>query len=130
MSYPRPGRGRVLAWGLILVVAGIAAAGGCAQAQQAGVPTLRPGPSAAATQTFNVLAIGDASVLASGPGGLPWGWGSNEHGELGMGTTSQVASILATNASQPVLYIEFRKDGSPIDSGPWWAAKEGEKVRG
>jgi murein hydrolase activator len=47
-----------------------------------------------------------------------------------MGTTSQVASILATNASQPVLYIEFRKDGTPIDSGPWWAANEGEKVRG
>ncbi|WP_249734679.1 murein hydrolase activator EnvC [Bradyrhizobium sp. sGM-13] len=47
-----------------------------------------------------------------------------------MGTTSQVASILATTASQPVLYVEFRKDGTPIDSGPWWAASEGEKVRG
>jgi septal ring factor EnvC (AmiA/AmiB activator) len=48
-----------------------------------------------------------------------------------MGTTSQVASILAAaNASQPVLYIEFRKDGTPIDPGPWWAANEGEKVRG
>jgi septal ring factor EnvC (AmiA/AmiB activator) len=47
-----------------------------------------------------------------------------------MGTKSQVASILATNASQPVLYIEFRKDGTPIDPGPWWAANEGEKVRG
>jgi len=47
-----------------------------------------------------------------------------------MGTTSLVASILATNASQPVLYVEFRKDGTPIDPGPWWAASEGEKVRG
>jgi murein hydrolase activator len=47
-----------------------------------------------------------------------------------MGTTSQVASILAANVSQPVLYIEFRKDGTPIDPGPWWAASEGEKVRG
>jgi septal ring factor EnvC (AmiA/AmiB activator) len=47
-----------------------------------------------------------------------------------MGTTSQVASILATTASQPVLYVEFRKDGTPIDPGPWWAANEGEKVRG
>jgi septal ring factor EnvC (AmiA/AmiB activator) len=47
-----------------------------------------------------------------------------------MGTTSQVASILAANASQPVLYVEFRKDGAPIDPGPWWAANEGEKVRG
>ncbi|HEV7634163.1 MAG TPA: peptidoglycan DD-metalloendopeptidase family protein [Bradyrhizobium sp.] len=47
-----------------------------------------------------------------------------------MGSTSLVASILATNASQPVLYVEFRKDGTPIDPGPWWAANEGEKVRG
>jgi septal ring factor EnvC (AmiA/AmiB activator) len=47
-----------------------------------------------------------------------------------MGSTSQVASILATNASQPVLYVEFRKDWTPIDPGPWWATNEGEKVRG
>ncbi|HEU0083737.1 MAG TPA: peptidoglycan DD-metalloendopeptidase family protein [Bradyrhizobium sp.] len=47
-----------------------------------------------------------------------------------MGTTSQVASILAASAKEPVLYIEFRKDGTPIDPGPWWAANEGEKVRG
>ncbi|RTL50102.1 MAG: hypothetical protein EKK40_13680 [Bradyrhizobiaceae bacterium] len=47
-----------------------------------------------------------------------------------MGNQSQVASILAAPSSQPVLYIEFRKDGTPIDPGPWWAANEGEKVRG
>ncbi len=47
-----------------------------------------------------------------------------------MGSTSQVASVLAANPSQPVLYIEFRKDGTSIDPGPWWAANEGEKVRG
>ena len=35
-----------------------------------------------------------------------------------MGSTSQVASILATTASQPVLYVEFRKDGTPIDLRP------------
>ena len=28
------------------------------------------------------------------------------------------------------LYVEFRKDGTPVDPGPWWAASEGEKVRG
>ncbi|MDQ8729526.1 peptidoglycan DD-metalloendopeptidase family protein [Bradyrhizobium sp. LHD-71] len=47
-----------------------------------------------------------------------------------MGTASQVASMLAAAPSQPVLYIEFRKDNAPIDPGPWWAASEGEKVRG
>jgi septal ring factor EnvC (AmiA/AmiB activator) len=47
-----------------------------------------------------------------------------------MGNGSQIAAILATGSTQPVLYIEFRKDGSPVNPGPWWAAGEGEKVRG
>lgn len=47
-----------------------------------------------------------------------------------MGDSSQIAAILATGSSQPVLYVEFRKDGNPVDPGPWWAAGEGEKVRG
>jgi murein hydrolase activator len=29
-----------------------------------------------------------------------------------------------------VLYVEFRKDGAPIDPNPWWATKDSEKVRG
>jgi murein hydrolase activator len=52
-----------------------------------------------------------------------------------MGSGTQVASSAAGPASvigsaQPVLYIEFRKDGTPVDSSPWWAATENEKVRG
>ena len=47
-----------------------------------------------------------------------------------MGGGSQVAAILATGSSQPVLYVEFRKDGTPVDPSPWWAASESEKVRG
>ena len=47
-----------------------------------------------------------------------------------MGSGSHVAAVLAAGSSQPVLYVEFRKDGSPVDPGPWWAAGEGEKVRG
>jgi len=47
-----------------------------------------------------------------------------------LGGGSQVSTAVATGAKQPVLYVEFRKDGTPIDPGPWWAANEGEKVRG
>jgi septal ring factor EnvC (AmiA/AmiB activator) len=47
-----------------------------------------------------------------------------------MGNGSHIAAILATGSTQPVLYVEFRKDGVPVDPGPWWAAGEGEKVRG
>lgn len=32
--------------------------------------------------------------------------------------------------SQPVLYVEFRKDGVSIDPSPWWAPSLNEKVRG
>ncbi len=47
-----------------------------------------------------------------------------------MGNGSPMGSVLTTNSDQPVLYIEFRKDGTPVDPGPWWAAGEGEKARG
>jgi murein hydrolase activator len=47
-----------------------------------------------------------------------------------MGGGSQVSASVATKSRQPVLYVEFRKDGTPIDPGPWWATNEGEKVRG
>ena len=47
-----------------------------------------------------------------------------------MGGGSQVSAAGATKPKQPVLYVEFRKDGTPIDPGPWWATNEGEKVRG
>ena len=50
-----------------------------------------------------------------------------------MGSGPQVASAVVTGASgssQPVLYIEFRKDGSPVDPNPWWAPPDSEKVRG
>ena len=46
-----------------------------------------------------------------------------------MGGGSRVAAALSAGSSQPVLYVEFRKDGAPIDPSPWWAS-EGEKVRG
>ncbi len=47
-----------------------------------------------------------------------------------MGGGPQVSAAAAAKPKQPVLYVEFRKDGAPIDPGPWWATNEGEKVRG
>jgi septal ring factor EnvC (AmiA/AmiB activator) len=41
-----------------------------------------------------------------------------------------VPAALAAGSGQPVLYVEFRKDGIPVDPGPWWATSDGEKVRG
>jgi septal ring factor EnvC (AmiA/AmiB activator) len=40
------------------------------------------------------------------------------------------AATLDLSALQPVLYVEFRKDGVSIDPTAWWARPEEEKVRG
>ncbi|MDB5570679.1 MAG: uncharacterized protein JWN93_1862 [Hyphomicrobiales bacterium] len=48
-----------------------------------------------------------------------------------MGDASgKTAAAIAIGAAQPILYVEFRKDGAAIDPGPWWARPELEKVRG
>jgi septal ring factor EnvC (AmiA/AmiB activator) len=54
-------------------------------------------------------------------------------GGLGAGpqaTATQITANSALSSDKPVLYVEFRKDGTPIDPSPWWAASKGEKVRG
>ncbi len=48
-----------------------------------------------------------------------------------MGEGSQVtAASVGSDTTQPVLYVEFRKDGVSIDPSPWWASSTNEKVRG
>ncbi|WP_375457603.1 murein hydrolase activator EnvC family protein [uncultured Enterovirga sp.] len=40
------------------------------------------------------------------------------------------AALGVVEADGPVLYVELRKDGNPIDSGPWWAKSQAERARG
>src|SRR6202035_1955351 len=47
-----------------------------------------------------------------------------------MGGGAQSAAAISGGTSQPVLYVEFRKDGTPVDPSPWWAITDSEKVRG
>lgn len=47
-----------------------------------------------------------------------------------MGGQAQLSAAVTTGSKKPVLYVEFRKDGTPIDPSPWWAKNEGEKARG
>jgi septal ring factor EnvC (AmiA/AmiB activator) len=47
-----------------------------------------------------------------------------------MGGSAQMAATVPIASSQSVLYIEFRKDGSPVDPTPWWANNDKQKVRG
>jgi septal ring factor EnvC (AmiA/AmiB activator) len=50
-------------------------------------------------------------------------------GVMGDGSVKAAAAI-ALGAADPVLYVEFRKDGAAIDPNPWWAKAAYEKVRG
>jgi len=48
-----------------------------------------------------------------------------------MGETAEAAATtLGAGTGEPVLYIEFRKDGVSIDPAPWWTKSQGEKARG
>ncbi|MCJ2045734.1 peptidoglycan DD-metalloendopeptidase family protein [Methylobacterium sp. J-078] len=47
-----------------------------------------------------------------------------------MGEGGTGADSAAGDRGDPVLYVEFRKDGGSIDPEPWWAKSPSEKVRG
>jgi septal ring factor EnvC (AmiA/AmiB activator) len=48
-----------------------------------------------------------------------------------MGESSKATSAsVGADTNQPVLYIEFRKDGNSFDPSSWWANSTGGKVRG
>jgi septal ring factor EnvC (AmiA/AmiB activator) len=53
-------------------------------------------------------------VLAAEPVGTMTGWPQQSQ---------------PTSSNAPVLYVEFRKDGKPVDPDPWWAAGH-RKVQG
>lgn len=57
---------------------------------------------------------GQGSPLATGPG--------NAQSPAGMSGS--------LGASGPALYVEFRKDGSPVDPSPFWSTQSAEKARG
>ncbi len=59
-------------------------------------------------------------VLAGEPVGFLGRGGEDQGGEArqGLGTP------------RPALYVEFRKDGSPVDPSPWWSTQSAEKARG
>lgn len=39
------------------------------------------------------------------------------------------ATALALASTEPTLYIEFRRNGKPVDPAPWWAANPSGRVR-
>lgn len=50
-------------------------------------------------------------------------------GIMGRAASAGPTLVAGVSSDRPVLYVEFRKDGTSIDPGPWWASAE-QKVRG
>ncbi len=48
---------------------------------------------------------------------------------MGQGSTLAQSVITSEPSNRPILYVEFRKEGTSIDPAPWWTGDE-EKVRG
>ena len=69
-------------------------------------------------------------VLAAEPVGIMSG-PSSQQGHPLINPTTTTASNTPTKAqtNSPVLYVEFRKDGRPIDPDPWWVDGH-QKVQG
>lgn len=44
--------------------------------------------------------------------------------------SAKTAAAIAIGSTQPILYVEFRKDGAAIDPSPWWAKADVQKVGG
>lgn len=81
---------------------------------------------------YHVLVAG-LSRMDVGPGQFvlaaePIGTMSGAPRTAQLATEKTEISQSAPHSSAPVLYIEFRKDGQPIDSNPWWAASH-QKVQ-
>ncbi|MGL5448549.1 MAG: murein hydrolase activator EnvC family protein [Rhabdaerophilum sp.] len=49
-------------------------------------------------------------------------------GNLGLSPAITPGENIAS--SRPALYVEFRKDGAPVDPSPWWLPQSAEKARG
>ena len=43
---------------------------------------------------------------------------------------SSVLTDGSRGAPQPVLFVELREDGRPVDSSPWWAQSDGQRTDG
>lgn len=67
-------------------------------------------------------------VLAGEPVGF-LGKGGTEGGAVTQDEPGSAARS-GLGVSRPALYVEFRKDGSPIDPSPWWSNQSAEKARG
>jgi septal ring factor EnvC (AmiA/AmiB activator) len=65
-----------------------------------------------------VGAMGEAAARAAAAMSTGVAPGASASMQAGM------SAALAVGGADPILYVEFRKDGSSIDPGPWWAKRD------
>jgi murein hydrolase activator len=56
--------------------------------------------------------------------------GGSGDGGSSRGSQSDNSDVKPLGGARPALYVEFRKDGSPVDPSPWWSSQTAEKARG
>ncbi len=79
-----------------------------------------------AGEGYLILMAGMANVTAVNGQDLRAG---EPVGEMGIGRASTTLLGGAAEDSRPVLYVEFRKQGKPIDPTPWWVGNRKEAKR-
>ncbi len=92
----------------------------------------RVGPGAPPGGIIRVLAVGVAEFVGrSEPRLVDPGQFVVAGEPLAVMGEKRVASVnaLTLETDKPTLYIEFRKNGKPVDSRPWWSAKNSGKAR-
>lgn len=83
--------------------------------------------------------LGTAPALAQGEAAKKAGGTTAEGGQSDAPAPNSAAApnpasgtdpVSRLGGTRPALYVEFRKDGSPVDPSPWWSSQLAEKARG
>ena len=77
--------------------------------------------------------LGTTPALAQGEAAKKAGGTAGEGGQSAAPAPNSTAAPnpgSGLGVSRPALYVEFRKDGSPVDPSPWWSSQLAEKARG
>ena len=83
--------------------------------------------------------LGTAPALVETEAAKKAGGAAGEGGQSASAAPSSTATpnpvsgpdpVSRLGGTRPALYVEFRKDGSPVDPSPWWSSQLAEKARG
>ncbi|MGL4727209.1 MAG: murein hydrolase activator EnvC family protein [Bosea sp. (in: a-proteobacteria)] len=88
-------------------------------------------PTAAEANGEQPARAGNTGAGNNGPSGANSASAGNGTATAGVARPdTDRTGVNKSRVDNPALYVEFRKDGVPIDPGPWWAKTDDRRVRG